>query len=44
LIQKSKERRKNMPRKKRAAKKVEKSCILKKRKEISFTKTKRITN
>jgi hypothetical protein len=32
LIQKSKGRRKNMPRKKRAAKKVEKSCILKKRK------------
>jgi len=41
LTQKSKGRRKNMPRKKRAAKKVEKSCILKKRKEISFTKTKK---
>lgn len=43
LIQKSKGRRKNMPdakKEKRAAKPVEKSCILK-RKEIIFTKTKK---
>jgi hypothetical protein len=39
LTQKSKGRRKNMPRKKRAAKAVEKSCILK-RKEIYLQKPK----